>query len=77
MRNVPLSDIKNEEMLRIVFSMMDFTRQEIEDLKAARLALKFNAQGKVIRSKSNERSKNMNSASNHSNTGLDTNEDIQ
>jgi hypothetical protein len=78
LKHTPLTDTKNEEMLRIVFSMMEFTKQEIEELKTTRSALKLNAQGKVIRGKSGDRSKaNVHSASNHSNTGgVDTNEDI-
>ena len=36
----PLTENKNEELLKIIYSMMDFTPPEINDLQSSRMVLK-------------------------------------
>ena len=36
----PLTENKNEELLKIIYSMMDFTPPEINELQASRMVLK-------------------------------------
>lgn len=41
MRNVALTDRSNEDILSIIFRMMEFTDTEIQELKIARLSIKM------------------------------------
>lgn len=36
LKNCPLTDFNNEELLKIVFSMMEFTRDEISEVQSFR-----------------------------------------
>ena len=36
LKKTPVIDLNNEILLKIIFSMMNFTKREIEDLKAVR-----------------------------------------
>lgn len=40
LKMTPVTDSKNEELLKIIFSMMAFSKQEQVDLANARLVLK-------------------------------------
>ena len=41
LRNVALTDRQNEDLLTVIFNMMEFTDSEISDLKIARLNIKM------------------------------------
>ena len=41
LRNVSLTDRQNEDLLTIIFNMMEFTEVEIQELKLARINLKM------------------------------------
>lgn len=41
LRNVAITDRQNEDLLTIIFNMMDFTDIEITDLKMSRMAIKM------------------------------------
>lgn len=43
LKNLPLTEAKNEELLKIIFSMMEFTPTEIQDLYNNRVNVKVNS----------------------------------
>ena len=43
LKNLPLTEAKNEELLKIIFSMMEFTQTEIQDLYNNRVNIKVNS----------------------------------
>jgi hypothetical protein len=43
LKNLPLTDPKNEELLKIIYSMMEFNANEINDLYSQRLNVKVNS----------------------------------
>ena len=51
LRNVALTDRQNEDLLTIIFNIMDFTPVEINELKMARSVIKM-VKGKVTRAAS-------------------------
>lgn len=42
MKNLPLTEPKNEELLKIIYSMMEFTPNEINELYNNRVNVKVN-----------------------------------
>lgn len=40
LRNIPLSERSNEDLLTIIYNMMDFSVQEIQELKLIRISLR-------------------------------------
>ena len=44
LRNVPLTDRQNEDLLTIIFSMMEFSDTEMQELKIARLNIRVGKQ---------------------------------
>ena len=43
LKNLPLTDPKNEELLKIIYSMMEFTPNEISELYSQRANAKVNS----------------------------------
>ena len=43
LKNLPLTDAKNEELLKIIYSMMEFTPNEITELYNQRVNVKVNS----------------------------------
>ena len=46
LKNLPLTDLKNEELLKIIYSMMEFTTDEINELYNQRVNVKVNSKQK-------------------------------
>lgn len=47
LKNIPLTDSKNEELLKIIYSMMEFTPTEMTELYNNRVAVKVNSKQKT------------------------------
>ena len=43
LKNLPLTEQKNEELLKIIYSMMEFTPEEINELYNQRVNVKVNS----------------------------------
>ena len=47
LKNLPLTEQKNEELLKIIYSMMEFTPDEINELYNQRVNVKVNSKAKI------------------------------
>jgi hypothetical protein len=43
LKNIPLTEAKNEELLKIIYSMMEFSTNEINELYNMRVTVKVNS----------------------------------